>query len=160
LSALVGIVTHIVLDHFTHDWGWFAQNVSWYRDVFFAGPFGRDWTAYRMAQYLGHVVGTVLCLVVLARLGRQRWMADRAAMVPETQRTALSTLTLAASTLTGCLAGVLWIVTDPMGSATDLIRLTAATFVAMAMGSLVVSRSSQRVADTHELQRPRPDVGG
>jgi hypothetical protein len=76
--------------------GWFAQNVSWYGDVLFAGPFGRDWTAYRMAQYLGHVVGTGLCSVVLARLGRQRWMADRAAMVPETQRTALSTLTLAA----------------------------------------------------------------
>jgi hypothetical protein len=139
--------------------GWFAQNVSWYGDVLFAGPFGRDWTAYRMAQYLGHVVGTGLCSVVLARLGRQRWMADRAAMVPETQRTALSTLTLADSNLTGCLAGVLWIVTDPMGSATDPIRLTATTFLATAIGSLVVSCSPQRVADTHEMQRTRPDVG-
>lgn len=159
LSALVGIATHIVLDHFTHDWGWFAQNVSWFGDVFFEGPFGRDWTAYRMAQYIGHVVGTGLCLVFLAWLGRQRWMADRAAMVPETPRTALSTLILAGSTLTGCIAGLLWIVTDPMGSATDLIRLTATTFIAVAIGSLVVSRSPQRVANTPALRGPRPDDG-
>lgn len=159
LSALVGTATHIVLDNFTHDWGWFAQNISWYGDVLLAGPLGRDWTAYRIAQYLGHFVGTGLCLVVLARLGRQRWMADRAAVVPKTQRTALSTLTLAASTLTGCLAGILWIVTDPMESATDIIRLTTTTFIGVAIGSLVIARSSQGVANPHDLQHPTPNVG-
>lgn len=159
LSALVGTATHIVLDNLTHDWGWFAQNVSWYGDVLFAGPLGRDWTVYRLAQYLGHVVGTGLCLVALARLGRQRWMADRAAIVPRTQRTALTTLTLGASTLMGCLGGILWIVADPMGSATDIMRLAAVTFIGVAIGSVVIARSSLRFTTPHELHRPTPNVG-
>ena len=84
-SALIGALTHVMLDHFTHDWGWFARHVDWYHSVVVNDFLGRQWTVFRLMQYMGHVVGSVLCLWMLGRYGRQRWTNAPRIVIPLNQ---------------------------------------------------------------------------
>ena len=140
LSALVGALSHVGLDHFTHDWGWFARHVSWYNAVLIDGWLGRDWTVFRIAQLVGHIGGTALCLWLLARYGRRRWMADRAAQVATFPKTVRTAAILDAASGLGAIAGIAWVVSESNGSATDTIRIAATTFAGMCVGALVVRR--------------------
>ena len=47
VSAFVGALSHVGLDHLTHPWGWFARNVDWYDDVIAdISWFGRPLTVF------------------------------------------------------------------------------------------------------------------
>lgn len=140
LGALIGALSHVALDHFTHEWGWFARNVSWYDDrVIDAQLLGRDWTVFRVVQYTGHVGGSALCVLLLWRYGRSRWMADRAAAVAPFEPSAGSHATVWVGLATGLAAGLAWVVLDSRGSATDILRVSGSGFLGLcvAAGALV-----------------------
>ena len=141
LSALIGALSHVMLDHFTHDWGWFAQHLNWYNSVLVDDFLGRQWTVFRIIQYIGHVVGTVVCVWLLARYGRQRWMASPAAQVEPYPVTVGSTVAVAGAMLAGAVVGIAWILRDRSGSATDVIRVAAVCFVFL----LAICLSLQRI---------------
>lgn len=131
ISALVGALSHVFLDHFTHGWGFVAQHVGWYDAVVVDDALGRQWTVFRIVQYVGHVGGTALCVWLLARYGRERWMATAAATVEPFPVTRRSTAALTAGWLAGLAGGLAWVVADSRGSATDILRVAAVTFGAV-----------------------------
>lgn len=133
---------HVALDSFTHEWGWFARNVTWYDDVLISGFLGRNWSPFRIAQYVGHVAGTTVCVAMLANLGKQRWMAGRAAAVPPVTKNRRSALALSISTAGGAAAGLGWIIPHSLGAATDIMRLAATTFVGLTLGAILAARAT------------------
>lgn len=145
LAALIGAMSHVFLDHFTHDWGWFAHHVSWSQTIVFEGV-GRQWRLFRVVQYVGHVVGTALCLWLLARYGRQRWMEATAAQVEPFPVTRRSRTLLAAGASVGVAAGVAWVAIDPAGTATSIIRVAGLLFAALVVTCAALQRG-----------RPRPE---
>jgi hypothetical protein len=137
--AELGALSHVFLDEFTHDWGWFANHVSWYDSRIISGELlGREWTVYRVFQYLGHVGLTVLCLALLWAYGRQRWMQARAATIPPTPTTVVSYVTLWGASAIGLGAAMVWVRTDPVGSASDILRLSFGLFAGMLAGCMAV----------------------
>lgn len=134
-GALIGALSHVALDHFTHDWGWFARNVDWYSSVLVDDVLGRRWTVFGVLQYAGHVVGSVLCCWMLLRLGRERWMAAAAERVRRYPVSLRSTVVLAAGTAAGAAAGVAWALGASAGSASAILRAAGVTFVALAATS-------------------------
>ncbi len=76
LSAVVGILTHLVLDSFTHSDGAAVQALPavFARTVGSVG--GRSIHVYSALQYGGSVVLAVVTLLVLARWGRMRRFRD------------------------------------------------------------------------------------
>jgi hypothetical protein len=147
-SAAIGALTHVGLDHFTHRWGWFAQNLGWYDTILVDGFLGRRWTFFRIIQYIGHVFGSALCLWLLWRYGRQRWMADaadRVATYPVTQR---SRLVIVGAVLAGLALGVGWTTVDPIGNASAILRVAAVCFAALTVASALLQwqRATDRVS--------------
>jgi hypothetical protein len=61
-SLLVGAVTHIAWDSFTHRYGFFVQNFSVFEQVLFSLP-GMKMPLFRLLQILGH--GGFLVLIVM-----------------------------------------------------------------------------------------------
>jgi hypothetical protein len=135
LFAAVGALSHVALDHFTHDWGWFARNVDWYRRVLIDDVAGRDWTVFKFVQYAGHIGGTLLCLWLLSRYGRARWLRVAAAQVVRFDVTSRSRFVLVAATTAGMAIGLVWALLDRSGSAVDTIRIAATTFSALTAAS-------------------------
>jgi hypothetical protein len=138
VCAFIGALSHVALDQLTHGWGWFARNVDWYDDVIIEGAwFGRPLTVYRTLQYLGHVVGTTLCIWLLWSYGRQGWMHERAAAIP-VRRTASSGAVLWSAVGVGVIATLVWWRLDSEGFATNLLRVAAGAFAGMTVGALAI----------------------
>ncbi|HWM20209.1 MAG TPA: DUF4184 family protein [Ilumatobacteraceae bacterium] len=157
VCAFVGALSHVMLDSFTHGWGWFARHVDWYDDVIIEGAwFGRPLTVFRTLQYVGHVGGTTLCLWLLWRYGSQGWMTARAARVP-VRRTPSSTAALWSAVAAGVTAALVWAGLDSQGFATDLLRISAGAFAGMTVGALVVragTPNSTSSAADHRADAP------
>ena len=139
--AQLGALSHVGLDEFTHDWGWFARHVSWY-DQRLVGTnwLGREWTVFRVVQYVGHVGGSALCVWLLWRYGRARWMRARALAVAVPSVSIRSHAALWVPTALGFGAAGAWVRLHGAGSATDILRLAAGAFVGLLAGSLAVPR--------------------
>lgn len=149
VSAFVGALSHVGLDHLTHRWGWFANHVDWYDDVIVGGSWlGRPLTVYRMFQYVGHVGGTAFCLWLLWHYGSQGWMTARAALIP-VRRTPSSTATLWSAVAIGVIATALWAQLDSQGFATDLLRVIAGAFAGMTVGALATRALAASESEEH-----------
>lgn len=140
LWAMLGALSHVGLDSFTHGWGWFAHHVSWYDDVLIDSLFGRQWTIFRVVQYAGHIVGSVVCVWLLARYGRARWMRERSARAPTVTRARASSIVLATTTAVTTGLGVAWVALDSGGEGPDVLRIAAAMFTGLTLASLVILR--------------------
>jgi hypothetical protein len=144
-SAVAGVLSHLALDQFTHSWGWFAQHIDWWSTpIVERQVLGRQWPPYRLLEYAGHVVGTAACLWLLARAGRERWMAARAAEVAPCAPSAASRAVLGGATGAGLAAGVLWGVLGFAGKGALILRLAGGVFVGMAVGAVIVARAARR----------------
>jgi hypothetical protein len=97
-SVLVGQLTHIALDAFTHSDGWVVRNVPLFRTSWFMA-FGHHVALYNVLQYGLSVALGVWCLVML-----DRWWSTPRPMRDE----ALPTLRPAGTGLVagGCFLGV------------------------------------------------------
>ncbi len=137
--AELGALSHVFLDEFTHDWGWFANHVSWYDNRIIKGELlGREWTVFRVFQYIGHVGLTALCVALFWRYGRQRWMRARADTIAPTPTSPASYVTLWGCSATGLLVATAWVLSDRLGSATDFLRVAFGLFAGMLAGCLAV----------------------
>lgn len=144
LGTLVGALSHVALDHFTHEWGWFARNVAWYDDrVVDARFLGREWTFFRVVQYTGHVGGSALCVLLLWRYGRSRWMADRAAAVAPYEPSPRTQVAVWGALGAGLTAGLAWVARDSQGSATDILRVSGAGFLGLCVAAAVIGRTNR-----------------
>ena len=65
-SALFGMITHLLLDAFTHPTGWFVQHFAPLQQTVFTLP------AYKWLQYGGGVFGLVGCLLFVLHAARRR----------------------------------------------------------------------------------------
>lgn len=154
VSALIGALSHVMLDHFTHEWGWFARHIDWYSTVVVHDFLGREWTVFRIIQYSGHIVGTAVCLWLMARYGRAHWMAASAAKVEPYPVTVRSMGTLFAAVAAGLAVGTAWVLGDRSGSATDIIRVAAVTFAFLVAASFVLQLTrARRVASVSPARR-------
>lgn len=136
-SALVGALSHVAIDHFTHDWGWFAQHVDWYRTVLVHDLLGREWTVFLVLQNVAHLGGTVWCVWLLWRYGRRGWFSASAAQVPNPRTTAGAVLVVGLCTFVAGAFGVASIAAHRVEKATDIIRLAAALFAGLVVGCAV-----------------------
>ena len=146
-GAVLGAVSHVVLDSFTHDWGWFARNLSWYRHTILDATWlGRDWTVYRFVQYAGHIAVSLLCLWLLWSYGRQGWMKNRARSVDSISATLGTHLVLWGCSCAGALSGLIWVTSASAGAASDILRVAGAIFVGMTLGAFALRLSGLRNA--------------
>jgi hypothetical protein len=149
--AQLGALSHVFLDEFTHNWGWFAHHVSWYDDhLIDAKPFGQALTPFRMFQYIGHIGLTALCIALLWKYGRERWMQARADTIAPSPTSRASYVTLWGCSAIGFVAATAWVVVDHIGSSSDILRVAFGAFVGMTVGCIAVSfnRSTRRLART------------
>jgi Domain of unknown function (DUF4184) len=141
IGASLGALSHVAIDHTTHPWGWFAQHIEWYRSPVAIG--GVDGTAYAVAQYAGHVGGTLACLALLASSGRRGWFhgaADRTPRFPVSRQSLRRmVVTTAASLGVGCV----WVAATPSVFAVSFIRLAATLFAGLTVGALTASRAGR-----------------
>lgn len=139
LGSVLGAVSHVGLDHLTHEWGWPAANIGWYKQVVFQGEWaGRQWTAFRVVQYVGHIGLSLVGVWLLLRYGRQEWMKRRAEEIPRFETTRGSHLALWGTTAAATAVGALWVATDPSNIAAVVMRLVTAVFVGMCVGSVLL----------------------
>jgi hypothetical protein len=133
-AALVALAVHVGLDHLTHDWGRPARHIGGYADPLIGG-----WSPMELVTVALHVGGTLLCLLLLARYGRRRWLAARAAAVAPFPTSARSHLTLWLATALGALAGAGWcaLATAPRG-ATIMMRLALGAYLGLLAGALLL----------------------
>lgn len=144
ICAFLGALSHVALDHFTHEWGWFARHVDWYNQMLGHGPWlGRQWTPFRVVQYVGHIGGTTLCVYLMWCYGRQRWMTARAAEIDD-RSTSASTVLLSSCVAIGLFAAVAWVRLQPAGSASDILRVAGGAFAGMTLGALAARLSLAR----------------
>lgn len=81
VSILLGAVTHIVWDSFTHDHFWPYAHIAFLRESFQA-PWGHQIRMYSFLQFVSSVVGTAVLLAMWAR-----WRRDAGASgVPMVRR--------------------------------------------------------------------------
>ena len=154
-GAIVGAGSHVLLDHFTHGWGFMAQHVDWYGSVVIGESLGRQWTVFRIAQYTGHVLGSAACVWLLARYGRARWMEAAAGQVEQHPVTIRSRSVLVTAFVAGLGSGAAWVAADSGGSAVDVMRIAATVFVALVIGCAVLLRQPTRCADRRGTDRFR-----
>lgn len=151
--ALFGALTHVVLDHFTHEWGWFARNVAWYQEPLAEREIlGRVWTPFRVAQYVGHVALSFFAILWLWRAGGRRWLAARAARV-SCRRTVAGAAALLGGLVVGGAAATAWVGTDRAGSATDIMRIAAGCFGGLTAGAITARLATPSTAN-HLERRP------
>ena len=111
---------------------------------------GRQWTVFRFIQYAGHIVGTLLGLWRLARIGRERQMATSAATVERFPVTVRSSAILAVGVLVGSAVGAAWVLSDRSGSATDILRIASINF-----GFLAATSSLLQLTRTPRVTSPQ-----
>lgn len=147
-SAVIGNLTHLAWDGFTHDrgWGvrWFPRLLATRVDVPVIGSMGMD----RVIQYASSVIGLVVVALVVTRVIRRR----RAIALPEAPRT-FARVTFAACALVGIAAvtaRVIYIV-----HATDIGSLVVAPISGLLAGTLVASALLHARARAWRLQIER-----
>lgn len=144
LSALIGAWGHVLLDAPGHAWGWPARTWEWFRAPLGEALFlGRPWTAFRIAQYAGHVGWTALAVVLLWRYGRQRWLADAAHRVPEFRATARTHACFWGALACGGIGVLVPVLLAHVSFAPALMRTSLGAFV----GALVGVALARRVAN-------------
>ena len=140
VSASIGVVSHIELDAFTHTGRWGARWLG-YDDIWvILGRFRHPLTS--VLQYIGHVVGTLVAVLLLWAIGHRRLLDEwyghgevEQARDRTFGRTQFLTFWLFAAA--GAVAGLAWGASDYL----DFIqRVAVATFGGVVAGSLILGR--------------------
>jgi hypothetical protein len=83
LSALLGALSHVVIDAFTHSGRW-GSDLLGLDEVLFTAPLRGAMTGARVLQYLGHSLGSLIAIGLFFYIGRSRrleqWYGEAAVM--------------------------------------------------------------------------------
>jgi hypothetical protein len=137
--AIAGVLSHVAIDQFTHDWGWASQRVDWYSDPLVVGDvMGAPLTPFRIAEYFGHIVLSLVAVWLLRTYGRSGWLRERAALVPATVPDVVTHLMVWGLTLFGALiAAALGTLGNPPWVVV-LMRVLGGAFAGMCLGAVLV----------------------
>jgi len=136
-SALIGVLSHVIVDSFTHS-GRLGARVFGLQRVLFEGPEGPV-TAAKTLQYLGHTVGSLigvlLFVLVVSRRHLGEWygedVIDTARNAPVRDQALRRTMTIVtASVFTGCAWG-LW-----AGSSFPVFHIGIATVLGLLLAGI------------------------
>lgn len=140
--SFVGALTHVAWDVFSHDWGWPAQHLDWYAEPLTDDTIaGRQVTVYRVVQYVSHLVGIVVCLILATRVVRSPSMRERAARSSRRIPTRRTMVTLWTAITSGAVIGAIWTSVSPEGIASDILRIASLTGLGAVIGSAIILRS-------------------
>lgn len=148
-AVLVGAMTHIAWDGFTHGDGWAVERWPWWRQAVDLGPFGRVWL-FKALQHGSTVVG-VLGLAAWAGL----WLRRAEAVPVEPRLATPERLRRVLVLIGGALAfGVAYAVVGAAQDPEDALRIfagravvattTAAFVLAAAYGAWTTRRAARR----------------
>jgi hypothetical protein len=84
-SAWLGGLSHVWLDGFTHASGWAVQRYAVLRRVLFSFA-GQDIPTWTLLQYVGHTLGTMIGLLLVAALVRRRQISSWNGIAPAPER--------------------------------------------------------------------------
>ena len=151
-SALLGAFTHLVLDSFTHGFGWVVQRVDALHAEAFVLPSslsGRVVYVHDMLQLGGTVVGTVITVWCLHIIGKRRLLECWYPTASLLQPTAHSRHLLVGWTAVGSVLGMLLaLMTVRIGGIQDLIiRIAECTLAGVLVGCLIARRSMVATSD-------------
>jgi Domain of unknown function (DUF4184) len=155
--ALAGAISHAFIDQFTHGYGWIAGQAHWYvQPLGHWLIFGQPWSAFRIAQWIGHVGFTLWSAWLLRQYGRQRWLRQRASVVPAftASRRSHTLLWAISSGLTVLIAGAT--LRGHLGPSTAIIRVSFAMFVGLSAGAFSVQRLSVSSLTKPQSNSPTP----
>src|SRR5690348_10428471 len=82
LSVLVGAITHVFWDAFTHETGWFVERSTFLQQSLFAGH-GERFRTYRLLWHLGTWIGTILVSWSYVRAVKRRTGSSRLFLVKD-----------------------------------------------------------------------------
>lgn len=123
LSALVGSITHVVLDAFTHSFGWGVHRFPALSFVVFTLPSGRSVPVYDVLQLGGSAIGAAVALALLARIGRHRlllvWNPEELPQVTPTASSTRRFLSISATGVVG--SAIVVLLTVKVGAPQDII---------------------------------------
>ena len=71
LSALLGVLSHVAIDAFTHSGRW-GSDLLGLDEVLFTAPLRGAMTGARVLQYLGHSLGSLIAIGLFFYIGRSR----------------------------------------------------------------------------------------
>ncbi len=75
VSAVIGVVSHVLVDAFTHSGRW-GSNWLHLNEVAVTVPVRGDMTTARVLQYLGHSVGSIVAIALFLHIGRRRLLEE------------------------------------------------------------------------------------
>jgi hypothetical protein len=140
--ALAGVASHVLIDSFTHDG---RDGTRWlgYDDMTITA-FGHTEPLSRLFQFIGHVGGTIGCILLLRMIGRRRLLdawygADAVGAARAWQPTRAERIWF-----WSCVAatGALGLVWGAMGGRMEVIQRPAlAVFAGAVLGSIVTRRA-------------------
>jgi hypothetical protein len=70
-SALIGALSHVLIDAFTHTGRW-GSTLLGLDETWFTAPIRGDMSGARVLQYLGHTVGSAVAIALFFYIGRSR----------------------------------------------------------------------------------------
>ena len=141
LGATVGALTHVVGDLFAHDDRWGPQRIGWLRETAFTVA-GHDLSGARVLQYVSHIFGSAVAVVLLRQLLRSgsllAWygVANRSGI---DRGAGGGSVRFAAVTAIAMAAGGYWALADP-GLPARVIRLTAGLGAGLVAASFACRR--------------------
>jgi hypothetical protein len=153
-SALIGSYSHLVLDAFTHTWGWVVQRVSALQDVAFVLPPSmsrRPIFIVDLLQLGATLLGAVATIRCLRQIGRNGLIATWCEDVEPRRATRASRRALVGGVVVGFGSGAMGAgLTRHIGGLQDtIIRVAAATFIGLTAGCVLAGRRMEGVvADT------------
>ena len=66
ISIIIGIYSHLFWDAFTHEWGFFVQQIPFLQSTWF--DFGYELKGYKFLQYFSSIIGLILITFWIFRL--------------------------------------------------------------------------------------------
>jgi hypothetical protein len=145
-SGLVGALTHVAWDVFTHDGDWGPRHIAWLRSTAVEVA-GHSLSWAKVLQYASHVGGALVSVYLLSRILRSgsllRWYGVAAvddAPAPE------GTVRFWTVTAAGLLAGTAWSAMGEPGLPGQIIRVSLGVAVGLVAASVACAREPRTAA--------------
>jgi hypothetical protein len=138
MSAVVGAATHALWDSFTHSNRWGARHVWFLREPLLFDN-GAHFTTARLLQYVSHIVGALITIVLLWLIARRgllaKWYGEAYTTMPPVDLTAGERAWFWSLASIGFVLGALFTLGGTNVYTTDIIRMS----LGLAAGVVVAS---------------------
>lgn len=156
-SAVVGALSHVLLDAFTHSGRWGSELLG-LDEVLFTLPVRGAMSGARVLQYLGHSLGSLIAIGLFLYIGRSRrleqWYGE-AAVTDARTFTMTATARVRFWIVLACVALLVTAGLSAAGGSLPFSAIDGFVFGALAAGALPTGDSSRPTYDRAEATRRR-----